>query len=322
MLGAGLLSLLILGFLNGLNGFTMLKIDPGMVVAQPGERISLLCGTDGHWEYCKFYSPQGTDCDFEWKRAFNGVLKQECGLGDRVEFYGRYNDKECGITIKDPKPEDTGVWTCHMEEYVFLGGRGSGVTAEGHMNVTVQTTTTAPETTPITSPTPPSPTTPTTPTTTTSTSTETKTTASTFKTSSEPLPTTMSSSETKPGSDPTLESMDSKPESSLMLDPVSSNPEAVPRIEEEVSSTATIIGVICAVILVGVISIGVFVFQRRRRGPDAGAAVVYEREARSVHDDRTIVHGFNGQIVNSDSSINYHEFFPPTFKESNNVSQP
>ena len=25
-----------------------------------------------------------------------------------------------------------------MEEYVFLGGRGSGVTAEGHMNVTVQ----------------------------------------------------------------------------------------------------------------------------------------------------------------------------------------
>ena len=79
---------------------------------------------------------------------------------------------------------------------------------------------------------------------------------------------------------------------------------------------------ICAVILVGVISIGVFVFQRRRRGPDAAAAVVYEREARSVQDDRTMVHGFNGQIVNRDSSINYHEFFPPTFKESNNVSQP
>ena len=52
----------------------------------------------------------------------------------------------------------------------------------------------------------------------------------------------MSSSETKPVSYPSLESVDSKPESSLMWDSVSSNPEAVPRIEEEVSSTATIIG--------------------------------------------------------------------------------
>ena len=52
----------------------------------------------------------------------------------------------------------------------------------------------------------------------------------------------MSSSETKPVSYPSLESDDSKPESSLMWDSVSSNPEAVPRIEEEVSSTATIIG--------------------------------------------------------------------------------
>ena len=31
-----------------------------------------------------------------------------------------------------------GLWVCHMEEYVFLGGRGAGRKVEARINVTVQ----------------------------------------------------------------------------------------------------------------------------------------------------------------------------------------
>jgi cobalamin biosynthesis Mg chelatase CobN len=248
------------------------------------------------------------------------------------------------MTIKDPKPEDSGVWTCHMEEYVFLGGRGSGATAEGRINVTVQaTTTTAPSTTTtttITAPTTPPATTPSTPVSTSSketVSTTTQTSSQTNLSSPEMKPSSPEmkpfSPETKPYSPKTkpTESLSDEdgsddeehPEGSVMWKADSSSPEAVPRIEEAGSSTATIIGVICAIILVGVVGVGIFVFQRRRRGPDAAAAVVYEREARSVNDDRSMVPGYGAHIGNRESSINYHEFFPPSFKETSGpASQP
>ena len=31
-----------------------------------------------------------------------------------------------------------GVWSCHIEEYVFLGNRGSGNQVFGRINLTVQ----------------------------------------------------------------------------------------------------------------------------------------------------------------------------------------
>jgi len=168
-----IVKLFMLELISSSSGYNMVKVDPGFVSVAPGETTRLLCGTDGHWEYCKWYSPGGQDCDFEWKRMTNSVEKQACSLGDHVEFTGEYNDKECGIIINNVQDADAGLWICHIEEYVFLGGQGSGRNVEAKINVTVQAPTTVPP--PTTSATTPTTTTVTTPLTTTATSAVTST---------------------------------------------------------------------------------------------------------------------------------------------------
>ena len=68
--------------------FSMLSAVPGETVVTPGDRVSLLCVVDGHYEWCRFYHPSNSFCDFEWKRLQNNISRQECGLADRVSVYG------------------------------------------------------------------------------------------------------------------------------------------------------------------------------------------------------------------------------------------
>ena len=58
---------------------------------------------------------------FKTKRNF---FVQECSIKERAKFTGRYNDRECGITIKSAKPEDSGTYKENSIKR-SLGGTGS-----------------------------------------------------------------------------------------------------------------------------------------------------------------------------------------------------
>jgi len=116
----------------------MAKVEPSSVSVAQGDTLRLLCGTDEDWEHCKWYSPGGQECDFEWKWSSIGVTKQECSLGERVEFFGEYDLKECGLVIRNAQQQDAGLWTCHLEEFLFLFGKGVGRTVEATISVAVQ----------------------------------------------------------------------------------------------------------------------------------------------------------------------------------------
>ena len=55
------------------SGFLITEAEPGLLTAAPDQRVNLRCTTDGHYEWCKFYSPSGQFCDFEWKRNLGNV---------------------------------------------------------------------------------------------------------------------------------------------------------------------------------------------------------------------------------------------------------
>merc|ERR1712062_10087 len=122
-----------------------------------------------------WHSPTNKMCDFEWKRHHDNITMQECPLNEnheKISFYGKYDDRTCGISFI-ATAEDTGIWKCEVEEYVWGGGRNSGRKVFATMNVTVQATTTR-------SPPPPSTTTTSTITTTTTKTTTTSTTTTTI----------------------------------------------------------------------------------------------------------------------------------------------
>ena len=50
---------------------------------------------------------------------------QECPLGARVSFRGRYDDLECGLEVV-AVPGDSGDWVCELEEWAALLPRGAG----------------------------------------------------------------------------------------------------------------------------------------------------------------------------------------------------
>jgi hypothetical protein len=65
---------------------------------------------DSAYEYCKWTSPSKQVCDFEWKYNLGNITMQECDFPDKVVFHAKYNDRECGITIKHATLEDHGTW--------------------------------------------------------------------------------------------------------------------------------------------------------------------------------------------------------------------
>merc|ERR1712047_142302 len=127
--------------------FLLTRVDPGKVTVQPGEGVNLLCVVDSDYEFCKWVSPRDKYCDFEWKRASGNITTQDCQIADKVSFHGRYDDRECGIRINSASVEDTGTWRCEVEQYVFLGSRGSGAVRKSNIEVTVEASTTAAPTT-------------------------------------------------------------------------------------------------------------------------------------------------------------------------------
>ena len=117
--------------------FLMTRVEPGKVAVQSGEGIDLLCVVDSDYEFCRWINPQQQYCDFAWKRAAGNVTIQECQIPNKVSFHGRYNDRECGIRINSASVEDTGKWRCEVEQYVFLGSRGSGAVRVSQIEVKV-----------------------------------------------------------------------------------------------------------------------------------------------------------------------------------------
>ena len=117
--------------------FLMTRVEPGKVAVQSGEGIDLLCVVDSDYEFCRWINPQQQFCDFVWKRATGNITTQECQIPDKVSFHGRYNDRECGIRINSASVEDTGKWRCEVEQYVFLGSRGSGAVRVSQIEVKV-----------------------------------------------------------------------------------------------------------------------------------------------------------------------------------------
>merc|ERR1712154_618168 len=148
----------------------------------------------------------------------------------KISFHGKYDDRTCGISFI-ATPEDTGIWKCEVEEYVWGGSRNSGRKVYATMNVTVQATTTR-------SPTPPS--------TTTTTTTVTSTTSI--------LTTKTESVEQKSGVDEKI-----------------TPPSAVPRVDDSssVSTAGSGAGTVVAVVLVILILASVLagaIFYRGDRG--------------------------------------------------------
>jgi len=290
------------------HAFLITKAEPGVVVVAPGDQVTLFCAVDDHYEWCKFYHPSGEFCDFEWKRSASNITIQECGLADKVEFYGQYDDKECGVRFR-AEEGDTGVWSCELEEYVTWRSRGAGRVQTAQMNVTVQATTTVPtivtsmptigtvtstkETTPIV----------------TSTAilstTELSTYTSELPTETSKLPTEKSELSTQPSK--TEQNDDNKSEF----------PEAVPQVDENKnikagSSSSVLIGVFLVIIVIVVAVSGAFYYRKRMNSSNATA--VYAREAKTNHDQTNMVRNSNSNITfhsNNAGRSNLHEYYPP-----------
>eukprot|EP00092_Neocalanus_flemingeri_P056015 GFUD01066340.1.p1 GENE.GFUD01066340.1~~GFUD01066340.1.p1 ORF type:complete len:299 (+),score=52.51 GFUD01066340.1:142-1038(+) len=132
---------LVLLYLHYSSGFLITEAEPGVIRVAPGDTVTLFCAVDDDYEWCKFYHPSGSFCDFEWKRSKGNITRQTCGLSDRVSFHGKYDDRECGITFTATE-EDTGIWKCEIEEYVTWRSRGAGRIQTAQLNVTVHAPTT------------------------------------------------------------------------------------------------------------------------------------------------------------------------------------
>jgi len=241
-----ILSLSYLFLLSPCTGFLITDAEPGVLGVAPGERVTLFCAVDDHYEWCKFISPSGQECDFEWKRSEGNITMQQCStLSNRVTFHGKYDDMECGITFL-AEEGDTGVWKCEIEEYVTWRSRGAGRIQTAEMNVTVRLPTTPqPETTLLTTQT-------------------TQTPLLTTQTTKTPLLTTQT---TETINTKTTESQQSKASVKQIEDKEGNEiPEAVPRVDEHSNSKATgsssaLIGVVVVIVLIVVAVSGVFYYR-------------------------------------------------------------
>jgi len=291
----------LLAILASASSFLIIDAEPGLVVVEPGQVVKLSCVVDDDYEYCMWHSPANKMCDFEWKRSQSNITMQDCPLNEnheKISFHGKYDDRTCGISFI-ATPEDTGIWKCEVEEYVWGGSRNSGRKVYATMNVTVQATTTR-------SPTPPSTTTTRTTTTTTKTSTTTTTTTTVTSTTSI-LTTKTESVEQKSGVDEKI-----------------TPPSAVPRVDDSssVSTAGSGAGTAVAVVLVililaSVLAGAIFYRRRQRKRPDATAAVIYDREAQASQDTANMMKNSNNPelgIKDGHTSVednkHLHEFFP------------
>merc|ERR1711902_379021 len=203
------------------------------------------------------------------------------------------NDRECGIRINSASVEDTGTWRCEVEQYVFLGSRGSGAVRTSNIEVTVEASTTAAPTTSTTSTRVPSTKKPRTTTTATTEKVTTKSTTQDVTSTKLPQP--------------------QQPKSSMA--PNSEDPEASPSVQEDQESggsSAGVVGGVLPALLVAVAAVfGVFYYRRRKeRVPIVNYATAADNANTgiTIHSDR-------------DQNTNFHEYFPPNMTYSTSTPQ-
>merc|ERR1711963_506904 len=288
-----LVALLVAMVIVSSESFLLTRVDPGKVTVQPGEGVNLLCVVDSDYEFCKWVSPRDKYCDFEWKRASGNITTQDCQIADKVSFHGRYNDRECGIRINSASVEDTGTWRCEVEQYVFLGSRGSGAVRKSDIEVTVEASTTAAPTTSTTSTRVPSTKKPRTTATTTTEKVTTKSTTQEVTSTKLPQP--------------------QQPKSSMA--PNSEDPEASPSVQEDQESGGSSAGVVGGVLLALLVAVaavfGVFYYRRRK---ERVPIVNYATAADTANTGITI-------HSEGDQNTNFHEYFPPNMTYSTSTPQ-
>jgi len=282
---------------NSSSAFLITKSEPGRVVVAPGDKVTLFCAVDDDYEWCKWYNPAGDFCDFEWKRSEGNITMQECGMFEKLSFHGAYDDKECGITFT-AQAGDTGTWKCEIEEYVTWRSRGAGRVQTAEMSVTVQASTT--EAAPVT----------------TMPSVETSTGTRITKAESE-LP---SSTE-----EITTQAIIST--ENISEENISDAPEAVPQVNEieggkAGGSSSALVGIFIVIIVI-VVAVSGGVYYRKRRNSSIATAV-YEREAKTSHDQTNMVRDSTSNITFGSGNAenrNLHEYFPPNLTYSTSTPE-
>ena len=144
---------LLLALTFGLTGaFEIVKNEPQTSYLKEGETLTLLCTADTYWEWCTFKHADKI-CDYVWTKPAWNVSVLACDdFADReVAFHGAYDYYQCGITIKNARPEDAGLWSCEMESYHAGYTRKYGYVREVEMMVEVEVKTTTMTTTRSTS---------------------------------------------------------------------------------------------------------------------------------------------------------------------------
>jgi len=289
------------------NGFMISLVQPEFIAVNPGGQFTLLCATDDHYEHCDWKAPSGQICNFEWKRSAGSVIMQECiGLADRVSFTGDYNDHKCGIVVTNVSPEDSGMWTCDIEQYV-LGDWSRGTTVAATMNVSVvpYTTTTTTTTTPLPA---------TTPAAVTSAGPTSKLTTPMSREVTTPMTTQKQPPVTNSSISVVTEQSTTELDEGSSPEP-SSVPEPVPQkedIEKASSSTPAVVGILVVLVVVGVLVGGVFYYRKRNA---ANGAVHYKPDP---NDDKVTL---NNSISEERDSVvsansNLHEYYPPNLTYS------
>merc|ERR1712108_64315 len=288
------------------DGFLMTRVDPGVTTVKPGDSITMLCVVDNSYEYCKWTNPQQQICDFEWKRAVGNITTQSChgSFKEKAVFHGKYDDRECGITIESATLQDAGTWRCEVEEYVFLGSRGSGARRTGEIQVNVQNPTTAPAT-PSTTARYPTP-----------FPTKTSTSSTTAKATTQRVTTTTTTTTTtKEVTSTILPNPQPQPKSSLAPNSASEDPEASPSVQEDRETGGSSAGVVGGVLLALIIALaavfGVFYYRRRKeRVPIVNYATAADNANTgiTIHSER-------------DQNTNFHEYFPPNMTYSTSTPQ-
>ena len=70
-------SVIVLLIIVSVDSFNVEIINPVVTVLR-GDSVKLYCKADYDYEYCKFVSPRGEECLFEWKRKAWNITRQQC----------------------------------------------------------------------------------------------------------------------------------------------------------------------------------------------------------------------------------------------------
>ena len=132
--------------------------ESGSTDLEEGDSLDLWCNADDYWEWCKFTNKNSRRwCELQWETEANNVTVNNCDdFKERFEYLGDYDNYRCGLRIYDIHPDESGEWTCKLDDYDGNGyGFGTQVERSFEVRVKVKTTTTTSTTTTTTTTTTP-----------------------------------------------------------------------------------------------------------------------------------------------------------------------